>query len=172
MPVNPNSKDCVKDEMSRFKAGKLHSGHGKGDKPGPVVKNRKQAVAIALSSCRKSNYTESLQSIGFLQESSQKVARMLDAEDWDNQFDKGTTRKKTGREDKKVKAKGLANLDIDNAPGKQKGNEGKHSQGDARGLPPLAVPSANPQSGPRSLQLKGLRAFSEDPQNGISPQAG
>jgi len=35
-------------EMRRFKAGKLHSGSG-----GPVVKKRKQAVAIALSEARR-----------------------------------------------------------------------------------------------------------------------
>lgn len=33
--------------MSEFKAGGLHSGKG-----GPVVKNRKQAVAIALSEAK------------------------------------------------------------------------------------------------------------------------
>ena len=37
--------------MREFKAGKLHSGKDpKGPKKAPVVKNRKQAVAIALSS--------------------------------------------------------------------------------------------------------------------------
>ena len=35
--------------MREFKAGSLHSGKG-----GPVVKSRKQAVAIALSSAGKS----------------------------------------------------------------------------------------------------------------------
>jgi hypothetical protein len=35
--------------MREFKAGKLHSG-----KKGPVVKNRKQAIAIALSEAGKS----------------------------------------------------------------------------------------------------------------------
>jgi hypothetical protein len=35
--------------MSKFKAGKLHSG----SKSGPQVKNRKQAVAIMLSEKRK-----------------------------------------------------------------------------------------------------------------------
>lgn len=35
--------------MGEFKRGKLHSG----SKKGPVVKNRKQAVAIALSEARK-----------------------------------------------------------------------------------------------------------------------
>ena len=38
----------VKDEMHRFKRGDLHSGKG-----GPVVKSRKQAIAIALSEKRR-----------------------------------------------------------------------------------------------------------------------
>ena len=38
----------VKKVMEEFKQGKLHSG----SKKGPVVKNRKQAVAIALSEAR------------------------------------------------------------------------------------------------------------------------
>lgn len=36
--------------MSEYKAGTLHSGKG-----GPVVKNRKQAIAIALSEQRKAD---------------------------------------------------------------------------------------------------------------------
>lgn len=39
----------IKDEMHKFKHGELHSG----SKKGPVVKNRKQAIAIALSEARK-----------------------------------------------------------------------------------------------------------------------
>lgn len=38
----------VKGEMHRFKKGDLHSGKG-----GPVVKDRKQAIAIALSEKRQ-----------------------------------------------------------------------------------------------------------------------
>lgn len=38
-------KETVKDVMSKFKGGKLHSG----SKKGPKVKSRKQAVAIALN---------------------------------------------------------------------------------------------------------------------------
>jgi hypothetical protein len=38
----------ISDEMHRFKKGKLHSGKG-----GRIVKNRKQAIAIALSEARK-----------------------------------------------------------------------------------------------------------------------
>ena len=38
------------DEMHRFKAGKMHSGSAKG----PVVKDRKQAVAIGLNTSGQS----------------------------------------------------------------------------------------------------------------------
>ena len=44
MPV-PKGRAGVKAEMEKFKAGTLHSGSSKG----PVVKDRKQAIAIALS---------------------------------------------------------------------------------------------------------------------------
>ncbi len=50
MPVGPTKtkeqkRKVVKTEMDKWKAGTLHSG----SKKGPVVKNQKQAVAIALS---------------------------------------------------------------------------------------------------------------------------
>lgn len=38
-------KARVKEEMHKFKAGKLHSG----SKKGPIVQNKKQAIAIAFS---------------------------------------------------------------------------------------------------------------------------
>jgi hypothetical protein len=38
--------------MHEFKHGELHSG----SKKGPVVKNRKQAIAISLSEARKKGY--------------------------------------------------------------------------------------------------------------------
>lgn len=44
MPVARGRKG-VKQELRKFKEGTLHSG----SKRGPVVKNRKQAIAIALS---------------------------------------------------------------------------------------------------------------------------
>lgn len=43
-------KHRVKEEMHKFKEGDLHSG----SKKGPVVKNRKQAIAIALSEAGES----------------------------------------------------------------------------------------------------------------------
>ena len=41
----PKAKKKVKKVMNEYKAGELHSG----SKTGPVVKSKKQAVAIALS---------------------------------------------------------------------------------------------------------------------------
>lgn len=43
-------KPKIKKVMKEFKEGELHSG----SKEGPVVKNKPQAVAIALSEARKS----------------------------------------------------------------------------------------------------------------------
>jgi len=43
-------KDKVQKVMHEFKAGTLHSG----SKKGPVVKNKKQAIAIALSEAKMS----------------------------------------------------------------------------------------------------------------------
>lgn len=43
-------KDKVSKVMKEYKAGTLHSGKNpKGPKKAPIVKNRKQAIAIALS---------------------------------------------------------------------------------------------------------------------------
>ena len=45
------SKRKMRKVMDEFKEGSLHSG----SKKGPVVSNRKQAIAIGLSEARKSN---------------------------------------------------------------------------------------------------------------------
>ena len=47
--TKPGQKKKVGTVMREFKKGKLHSGKG-----GPVVKSRKQAIAIALSEAGKS----------------------------------------------------------------------------------------------------------------------
>lgn len=49
MKVKDVFKSKVKKVMHEYKEGELHSG----SKKGPTVKNRKQAVAIALSEARK-----------------------------------------------------------------------------------------------------------------------
>lgn len=52
MPIQATTKSgVVKEEMHNYKHGNLHSGKG-----GPVVKNKKQAVAIALSEARRKGY--------------------------------------------------------------------------------------------------------------------
>lgn len=49
MPISGSPKQIVHEEMHRFKHGDLHSGSSHG----PLVKNRAQAIAIALSESRK-----------------------------------------------------------------------------------------------------------------------
>lgn len=49
VPRSPKARAKIAKVMHEAKAGKLHSG----SKQGPVVKNRKQAIAIALSEARK-----------------------------------------------------------------------------------------------------------------------
>lgn len=72
MPVNPHSKSCVGDEMRRFQSGALHSGTG-----GKVVKDKKQALAIALSACGKSKYAESFEALGFSEDASEAAADLV-----------------------------------------------------------------------------------------------
>ena len=51
--------------MKEFKAGKLHSGKDpKGPKKAPVVKNPKQAIAIALSATGQSKPKASMKKMG------------------------------------------------------------------------------------------------------------
>ena len=162
MPVNPSDKNCVRDEMRRFKSGSLHSGTGKAGKKGPIVKDKRQALAIALSACGKSDYLERMKSFGFTEESADFVAKALSGGSWENQFETG---KSPGpapeRENTITEAKGLQNLDIDSKAGKQKGNQGRDSEDGQLAITPNAIPRGNPQQGPRSLQLKGMRAFQE-----------
>lgn len=170
MPVNPSDKNCVRDEMRRFKAGQLHSGTGvEGEKRG-TVKNRKQAVAIALNACGKSNFSDNIRSLGFSQDAADFVAQMISESDWDRQFETGRTGRKTTRKGGSVKAKGLTDLDVDSKPGVQRGNQGKVQPKDQgqESLSPVAIPKGNPQPGPRSIEQKGLKAFQE-PTQGLTP---
>ena len=59
MPV-AQGESGVKTEMRKFKQGTLHSGSPKG----PIVKGRKQAVAIALSEAGMSNKNRNMQHHG------------------------------------------------------------------------------------------------------------
>jgi hypothetical protein len=49
--VSKARRDKVEKTMHEYKAGALHSG----SKSGPVVKDRKQAIAIALNQARKAD---------------------------------------------------------------------------------------------------------------------
>ena len=50
MPAKKKQQAKVAKVMREYKAGKLHAGKDpKGPKKAPIVKNRKQAIAIALS---------------------------------------------------------------------------------------------------------------------------
>lgn len=51
MPIVGTPAQRKKQVFDEFKAGSLHSGADRG-KPRPVVKNRKQAIAIALSEAK------------------------------------------------------------------------------------------------------------------------
>ncbi len=50
-PKGKKAQEKTEKVMHEFKEGELHSG----SKTGPKVKNRKQAIAIALSESRKAN---------------------------------------------------------------------------------------------------------------------
>ena len=152
MPVNSRSKDCVGDEMRRFKSGDLHSG-----KKGPIVKSRKQALAIALSSCGKSDHSERLQSMGFSEEVADKVASMLDFSnanlDWGKQFETG---KGPGTQENKDLGPADRRHPKELVP-KAK-NLPKQEEPEMLSGPALPKGPANPQAG-SSKEVFGLRAL-------------
>jgi hypothetical protein len=49
MPITGTPAQKKQQVFREFKSGTLHSGRGGKHKPAPLVKNRRQAVAIALS---------------------------------------------------------------------------------------------------------------------------
>ena len=53
MPLTGSPNQRKKQVFQEFKAGTLHSGKGKPGRPAPLVKNKQQAVAIALSAARR-----------------------------------------------------------------------------------------------------------------------
>jgi hypothetical protein len=151
MPVH-KGKDCVGEELSRWKAGDLHSG-----KNGPVVKSRKQALAIAISEC---NHSERLQSMGYSEETSDAVAAMLNFADmdWQKQFDSGKgpgPEKPDNYHTGMTKKKGRGQLRI----GKGPGDMGKLKvNSDSEMLSPVSYPKgpANPMGG-SSKDVQGMR---------------
>lgn len=77
-------KDIVGQTMHRWKhhdPKPLHSGVGKKGKEGKIVKDPKQAIAIALSMAGESkDHTERLISMGYSEETAAAVAGMLEGE--------------------------------------------------------------------------------------------
>ena len=183
MPVNPESsmdhkelpaghpasahKDEVGAEMHRFKRGQLHSGRGKGGKPGKIVKSRDQAIVIALSVAGKSkgktsDHAERLMSLGYSEGTANEVATMLDFADmdWEKQFETGIgpgPEKKDNYDTGTPKGRSRGNLQI--APGSKKGNMGKQKvNNDAEMMSGVSLPKgpANPQGG-SSKDVQGMR---------------
>jgi hypothetical protein len=146
MPVK-KGKNCVGDEMSRWKAGNLHSGEN-----GPVVKSRKQALAIAISECK---HSERLQSLGFSEEVADRVAEMLDFSnsnlDWTKQFEDGkgpgkNTHPDVGPADRKHPKELVP----------KGGNLPKQEEPEMLSGPALPKGPGNPQGG-SSKDVQGLR---------------
>jgi hypothetical protein len=158
--------------MSRWKSGKLHSGTGKKGVDGPIVKSQKQAVAIALSVCGKSDHAERLMNLGFSEEAAFQAAELLfKMPDWNNQFKTGETLSQIPREEITTIAPSLPGMDVDNRPGKQKGSQGKQKRQSSQAIFPITIPKGNPQQGPRSRSdLTGLAAFEETPQDPLTGQ--
>ena len=161
MPV-PRGKDAIKEELSRFKKGELHSGKGKSGKPGKIVKSRAQAVAIALSVAGKkkpktSDHSERLQSMGFSEEVADKVATMLDFSnanlDWGKQFETGKGPGKElnpdlGPSDRKHPKELVSKKSRENNP--------KQDEPEMLSGPALPKGPGNPQGG-SSKDVQGLR---------------
>jgi hypothetical protein len=168
-PGHPASahKDEVGAEMHRFKRGQLHSGRGKGGGLGKIVKDRDQAIAIALSIAGKSkgktsNHAERLMSMGYSEDVANAVGDMLDfaGMDWQKQFETGKgpgPEKKDNYDTGTVNATGLSGRRI--APGSKKGDMGRLKvNDDSEMLSPVSYPKGpgNPQGG-SSKEVFGLR---------------
>jgi hypothetical protein len=152
MPVR-KGPNCVGEEMRRFKAGQMHSGED-----GPVVKNRKQALAVALSACGQSKYAETLQSLGYSAETAEEIIEMFSEVDWQKQFETGKEgpQKKenytTGQKYSKGFLAGMAKTGVKGDGGKLKVND------DSSMIAGPALPKgpANPQGG-SSKDVQGMR---------------
>jgi len=157
MPLPGDRKSCIEEELRRWEEGKLHSGS-----TGKVVKDRKQAIAIALSSCSSKSFAEKLEGLGFSKGTSTKVKDLLfRSPDWKDQFLGEGTGLDTPKENKTTLAPSLPGFDIDNDPGKQPGSQGKHKCEESSALFPVSLPRGNPQPGPRSKSGKALSSFGE-----------
>ena len=155
MPLPKDKEKCFQEEMKRWKLGELHSGRN-----GPVVKSKKQAIAIAMSSCYVEGLSERLAGIGFSSTSLHEAEELLNrSPNWDNQFRKGRTLLSTPKENKITVAPSLPGFDIDNDPGKQPGDQGKLKDNESMAIFPVSLPKGDPQQGPRSKSGKALSGF-------------
>lgn len=158
--------DKVGEEMHYFKRGQLHSGRGKNGKPGKIVKDRKQAIAISLSMAGKSktaDHAERLMSMGYSEETAVKVVGMLEyaGVDWKKQHQTGKAGPQNPDNYKPVakETQGLADMDIDNRPGKQPGDQGKlrvNTESLSISGPALPKGPGNTQGG-SSKDVQGMR---------------
>lgn len=159
-------KDTVGQEMHRFKRGQLHSGRGKGGKPGKIVKDRKQAIAISLSIAGKSktsDHAERLMSMGYSEDTATQVAEMLaySEVDWGKQHRTGKAGPQNPGNYKPIakESQGLLDLEVDNRPGKQPGDQGKlkvNTESLSISGPALPKGPGNPQGG-SSKDVQGMR---------------
>lgn len=138
--------------MELFHKGQLHSGEN-----GKVVKDPKQAKAIALSACGQSKYSEVLQSMGFPADVSEEVVSMFAEVDWQRQFETGKEgpenpeNYKTGQKYSKGFLSSMAKTGV-------KGNDGKRKVNDDSSMiagPALPKGPGNPQGG-SSKEVKGM----------------
>lgn len=126
----------------------MHSGED-----GPVVKDKKQAIAVALSACGKSKYAETLRSMGYSEEVANEVVDLFSEVDWQKQFETGQNgpenpdNYRTGQK----YAKGL--LAGANKPGSNKTDDSEMLSG-----PALEKGPGNPQGG-SSKGVQGMRAL-------------
>lgn len=140
--------------MRRFKSGQMHSGE-----EGGVVKDRKQALAIALSACGQSKYAETLQSLGYSFETAEEIIAMFSEVDWQRQFETGKAgpEKKLNYETGQKYSRGfLAKLAKTGV--KADGGKLKVEDSDASMIsgPSLPKGPANPQGG-SSKDVQGMR---------------
>jgi hypothetical protein len=140
--------------MRRFKAGQLHSGED-----GPVVKDRKHALAIALSACGQSKYAETLRSLGYSEEVANEIVDLFSEVDWQRQFETGKAgpEKRLNYETGQKYARGFL-AKIAKTGVKADGGKLKVEDSDASMISGPALPKgpANPQGG-SSKDVQGMR---------------
>jgi hypothetical protein len=131
----------------------MHSGED-----GPVVKDRKHALAIALSACGQSKYAETLQSLGYSSETAEEITAMFSEVDWQRQFESGKAgpEKKLNYETGQKYSKGflasMAKTGVKGDGGKRKVND------DSSMISGVALPKGpgNPMGG-SSKEVNGMR---------------